>query len=154
MILYEVFSKMPAYHSAGTVDVYWFNISDPRDDYQYGEIIHGYNGMTPTDKGFPETCIDVMFTSEEVKALKHFSEENLKCNLEVFKIIDLSLSLKEQEYAFHSGIQEKHVEFPLYRMENYNLPVYIMGYFDPRKGVPIIEGWADAYEYMEIVYPN
>ena len=154
MILYEVFSKMPDCHSSGTVDVHWANIYNERDDCQYGEIIQGYNDMTPLDKCFPKMCIEMLFTSDEVKALRHFLNENLRCDLEVFKIIDLSLPLKEQEYAIHGGLFDTFVEIPIYEMDNYNLPFDVKGYFDPTKGDPIIEGWADAYDFMGIVYPN
>jgi len=50
--LYSVFSPMPSFNSwkGDLTTVFWYRADKVRDGFKYGEIIEGYNDMTPEDK--------------------------------------------------------------------------------------------------------
>jgi len=142
--MYTVLSPMPAFNSwkgRGTV-VFWYRAGKVRDGFQYGEIIKGYNDMTPKDKQLSENCVNELFTSEEVKALGHFVETELERELIVQAEINLSQPIWEQEY--YGPINDSSTDgiIHLNMMENYNLPFVVRGYFSPAEGDPILKHWS------------
>jgi hypothetical protein len=142
--LFTVWSPMPSFNSwkgRGT-SVFWYRADKPRDGFQYGEIIKGYNDMTEEDKRLHESCVNKLFTSDEVKALRHFVETELERELFVDFEIDLSQPLSEQECNVSGGDYSEDDSIYLNQMEGYNLPFEVRGIYFPEEGDPVIKHWS------------
>jgi hypothetical protein len=139
--LYSVISPMPSFDSwkGDWVTVWWYRADKIRNGLKYDEIIKGYNDMTQEDKRLYEACVNELFTSDEVKALRKFVEEELDRKLLVEFEFDLSKPLSEQEYyGLHDD--SEHTIY-LNMIGNYNLPFEVRGNFMPEQGEPIIKHW-------------
>jgi hypothetical protein len=150
--MYSVLSPMPAFNTwkGRGLHVFWYRADKVRDDFHYGEIIKGYNDMTPEDKRLTEVCVNELFTSDEVKALRNFVETELERELIVESEINLSQPIWEQDY---NGPYSDHINdgtIYLNMMENYNLPFVVRGSFSPEEGDPIIKHWS-ADKFMKPV---
>ena len=141
--LFSVISLMPSFNSykGRPVIVSWYKADKVRDDFQCGEIIEGYNDMTPEDKKLYQACVNELFTSEEVKALRQFVEEELERELIVEFEFDLSQPLSEQEEYYPHGNGSEDDTIHLNMMEGYNLPFEVRGSFIPEEGDPVIKHW-------------
>ena len=148
--MYTVCSPMPSFDSykGDWVSVWWYRADKVRDGLQYGDIIKGYNDMTQEDKRLTEMIVNQLFTPEEVKALRHFVEEELERELIVEFKIDLSQPILEQEY--YGPINDSDSENIVYlnMLESYNLPFEVRGHYIPEEGDPVIKHW-DVDKFMK-----
>ena len=148
--LFTLISPMPSFNSykEECVTVFWYRADKERDGFQYGEIIKGYNDMTPEDKRLTEVCVNELFTSDEVKALRHFVEAELKGRLIVEPEINLSKPIWEQDYCGPYNTSSADSTIFLNMLKNYNLPFEARGYFNPNLGLPIVK-YSTAYDFMK-----
>ena len=148
--MYKVLSPMPSFNSwkERAVIVRWYRADEVRDGFQYSEIIKGYNDMTQEDKRLYESCVNELFTYDEVQLLKQFVEEELDKELIVEDEIDLSQPLSEQEY--YGLINDSEDIICLDMLESYNLPFEVRGSFSPEEGDPVIKHW-DVEKFMKPV---
>ena len=147
--MYSVFSPMPAFNTwkGRGLHVFWYRAGKVRDGFQYGKLIKGYNDMTQEDKRLTEDCVNELFTSDEVKALRNFVETELERELIVQAEIDLTQPISEQEYYGPYGDSITDGTIFLNMVENYNLPFVVRGSFSPEEGDPIIKHWsADKFK--------
>ena len=150
--MYSVLSPMPSFNSykGRAVTVFWYRADKVREGFQYGEIIKGYNDMTPEDKRLYEACVNELFTSAEVKALRQFVEEELERELIVDIEFDLSQPLSDQREYYPYGNDGGDDTIYLNMLENYNLPFEVRGSFMPEEGDPVIKHW-DVEKFMKPV---
>ena len=149
--LYSVLSPMPAFNSwkgRGTV-VFWYRAGKVRDGFQY-ELIKGYDDMTQEDKRLTKVCVNELFTSNEVQALRYFVETVLERELIVEGEFNLSQPIWEQDYYSPYSDHINDGTIYLNMMENYNLPFVVRGYFSPQEGIPILKHWS-AEKFMKPV---
>ena len=147
--MFTLLSPMPVFdHWDGGLFVEWYRADKVRDGFQYGEIIKGYNDMTLEDKRLTEVCVNELFTSNEVQALRNFVETELERELIVEFEIDLSQPISEQEYYGPYGDSITDETIFLSMVENYNLPFEVRGSFLPQEGDPILKHWS-ADKFMQ-----
>lgn len=149
--MYTVLSPMPVFDSyEGGLYVVWYRADKVRDGFQYGKLIKGYNDMTTEDKRLTEDCVNELFTSDEVKALRNFVETELEKELFVEAKINLTQPIWEQDYYGPYSDSNTNGTIFLNMVENYNLPFEVRGHFNPAEGDPIIKHWA-ADKFMKPV---
>jgi hypothetical protein len=146
--LHNVFSPMLNLKELDTVVfVYWYRAEKTRDGFQYGEIIKGYNDMTPEDKSLYESCINELFTTNEFYALRDFL--GLEVSEPIYSNgINLSQPISEQNYCGPYTNSSADSTIFLNMLENYNLPFEVRGHFNPDLGIPIVK-YSTAYDFMK-----
>ena len=106
------------------------------------------NGFPKTGSGVELKLLAKLFTPEEVKALRHFVEEELERELIVEFDIDLSQPLDKQDCMGPINDSDGEDIIYLNTLESYNLPFEVRGIYYSEQGMPVIKDW-EAYKFRK-----
>jgi hypothetical protein len=129
--LYHVNSLVPEFHGYKNVDLHWFVCKHERPlGLSYSELITGYDQIDPSDRAYPESAVDEMFTFKEATALLAWLKKHRRAQ---HSLKQAELPIKRNTMGVSciavGGLQDF---LMVWESEDWDLPFQAEAYFDLR----------------------